>query len=708
MNVEIALRINAENMTGPEFDQLIADLERTGQSTDQVNLSADNLGKEFDALGRIVQQTSKLTLDANGHWQSAEANILNTQQASKHLETALAGVSDEQLRQIIVFRDVEGRLQEIRTGYISNAEEARRYAQGIESTTAEFAIADREAEKFTNTLAQQLTQLRSVDSNLRESVVPLRHFRLELIELNAELSTAEDGFRTVTDATQLERATQKRISALDALMQVSRDEIEAQLEIERATLSRVSTQEQAESKHAQNIRDLTAKLRQLEIDYEQEKTQITREAVEKRTQFHQKATQLRIDFAKREADARLKAHNAVFGEISRTLREIDDTETRDRTFRIFGHLLTQDVAPQKALDQAQDFITLTDGMENSLRTLETGTRVFGPIFRREFTETLQAGVTLIGEFRKKLRAPALAALAEDVRGIESISRLEAGQAERDQRTADIFAAGAATFQESENQFIDQGRAYVSRYQTEQPFSRDKIIEGTGDLVASVPLDVVDAFTETIQVRRNANAEILRIEQEAAAEIQIIQESVTLSAINKAAAIERVQRESALQRIRIENEVSERQRASFQSVVTDFLSGIAQMIAAEAQLALARRATSAISGLFSGSGAAAGAGVLSGVLLPLLGGLGLAYGASKLIGRSSPSAEVYQRSHYGSTDGSGERTNRNVTQNPGTTRATQETGTPTLEATLNVTVEASGTRLGQANERVKLKTSRWGG
>ena len=195
-------------MTGREFDQLIADLERTGQSTDQVTLSADNLGKEFDALGRIIQQTSKLTLDANGRWQSAE-----------------------------------GRLQDVRSGCISYAEAARRYAQGIEHTTAEFAGADKEVGEFSNTLAQHLTQLRSVDSNLRESVVPLRHFRLELIELDAALSETDDGFRTVADATELERATQKRLSALDALTQVSRDEIEAQLEIERATLSRVSTQE---------------------------------------------------------------------------------------------------------------------------------------------------------------------------------------------------------------------------------------------------------------------------------------------------------------------------------------------------------------------------------------------------------------------------------------------------------------------------------
>ena len=52
--------------------------------------------------------------------------------------------------------------------------------------------------------------------------------------------------------------------------------------------------------------------------------------------------------------------------------------------------------------------------------------------------------------------------------------------------------------------------------------------------------------------------------------------------------------------------------------------------------------------------------------------------------------------------------RSVQQTPGLTRASQETDTPVLEANINVNVEASGTRLGQANERVKLKTERWGG
>ena len=388
------------------------------------------------------------------------------------------------------------------------------------------------------------------------------------------------------------------------------------------------------------------------MDYERDKTRVTREETEKRMELRERAAQERIENTKREA---------------------------------------------------QDFISLTDGVENSIQRLETSISVFGAIFRREWTKSLQSGVAILDDFRHSLRAPRLSALAEDVRESDVLSRLEEGQSARDQRTAERFAAGADVFKEQDRNDTAKSLAFVSSLRKQQSFDRDRLVAGAGDLVGNVPLDVVDAVTDIVQVRRDANAELVILEQETAAEIQIIQESVTLSAENKAKAIERIERQAALRRIRIENEVSQRQRASFQSVVTNFVSGVGQMIAAEAQLALARRATSALSGLFGG--ASGGAGLFSSVLLPLFGGLSLAYGASRLIAPSSPSADVYERSQFGV---SGDGGNRSVQQTPGLTRASQETDTPVLEANINVNVEASGTRLGQANERVKLKTERWGG
>lgn len=505
----------------------------------------------------------------------------------------------------------------------------------------------------------------------RGVIEPTRRFKLELVDLRAKLLDAEDAFRNVNDVSDLERVTQSYRSAFDAVTQVRREEIEAQIAVEGTALARLDNQKRAESEHAKKIEELTVQLRQLEVDYEREKTRITREEVRKRTDLSEQAAQQRIDSAKREADALLN--------------------------------LTQGGAPRETLEQAEDFISLTDGVADSVQQLETSIYVFSALFRREFTGALQSGVAILDGFQQSLRDARLSVLAEDVRGSDVLSRLEEGQAARDQRIADIFAAGAEAFREQDRNESEQALAFVSSLRRQQAFDRGRLIEDAGNLVGAVPLDVVDAVTDIVQVRRDANADLVILEQETAAEIQHIQESVTLTAENKAKAIERIERQSALERIRIENAVSERQRASFQSVVTNFISGVGQMIAAEAQLALARRATNAISGLFGGG--AAGAGLLGGVALPLVGGLALAYGASQLISPSSTSADVYESSQFGV---SGDGANRRVQQTPGLTRAGQESDSPVLEANINVNVEASGTRLGQANERVKLKTERWGG
>lgn len=1155
MPVDIGLRISAENMTGRDFDNLVGDMQRSGRSAKDLEQNTEKLRKEFDTLGNKIKENSKLTLDSNSRWKDAQGNILNTQQASNRLESALAGVSDEQLRQIRVFRDSEGKLQDLRGGYISNAEAARRFAQGIDRTSREFAAADKEARKFSNTLTRHRTELRNVafgaaavtagmgllgksfvqagiqmegyrnglialegsaeaadvrleslrdiiqlpgvsyegatqaavrlrtvgfeaeladrtikefgnslalvgstdlsgallgfqqiisrgrvsqeeinqiversglfakalqdafgsiqseqiqaeldasgqsvqdfakifiseleeldrvdpdsaansiqnlqnslfelragfgdillptftavtqgitsmieDFNamddttksaivsvgalvtglaglttvvatagaaigalnaylvtttgasgfaglaaliapaapllvglgalaavlgtvavsagdaaattrrlaaeeanfanqvnratealnnrgdlsdrlddidkyidgltrgiqeiseavgvvesgvfrgarnpfadffgnrqrealglaeLRESAQeirsiieridaagelalptlreldrevanllfrerqsdnpnqaainaleaagqnlvrqyqriagesenvsratrevtePFRNFRYELIELNDELRSTEDAFRSATGASEIESATQARLEALAAVFEVERAEIQSNINREGAAIARLANSERAESEHAKNLRDLSTELRQLQVDYENDKTKITRDGVDARTRLEEDYARRVEEYNRRVANG-LRAANR---ERVDALREAVDQvlEINDPGFSArFGQLLSQDVAPAEALRRVQNFETLTDGLRNSIDKAGVATRFYAAILRRELYEGLQTAARGISTVQGVLQSSSS--------GIDTQAFLE-----QNRRRSEILAQAEL--------LAGQG---VSISATGEPLSfdliepdispiRDRLTSGAGDLVSSVPLDVVDAIAGSVQLRRDASAEILQLEESTAAEIQGIQESVTLSAENKAKAIERIERQSALKRIQIENAVSARQRASFQSVVTNFLSGIAQMIAAEAQLALARRATSAIGGLFGGGVAAAGgAGLLSSVLLPLVGGLSLAYGASKLVGQS-PSAAVYERS-YG---GSGEQTNRGQ-QGQGLTRASQESELPVLEANINVSVEASGTRLGQANARERLKTERWGG
>ena len=658
MAVDIGIRIKADNMTGRDFDKLVGDLKRTGSTTEQVSRSA----KGFEnRIGDMRSQLRNVTL-GTGAWTTA-IGVVGKSFAPAAIEvegitnglTALERSAEAAETQLSSLQEV---MRQPGVGY----QDAVKTAGQLKAVNVEADLADRTISEFENSLALVGNQ-------------------------------------------------------------VNLEQIGKQIEAEGLALSQLPHSESAESEHAKRIVELTAHYRQVEIDFERQKTRIHHEEVQKRTQYEEAAAQLRIDYENRVAAARLKAHNAFYGEngvLNRTLQEIAEQQVfdfkdiaaqnkRTRTTTVFEGLSVSSDEPHETLDRAQDFIALTDGVRESVQQLENGARVFSAVFKREFNETLLSGAKAYSEFVKSLRREASPAelLAES-----GIDQLELGQAGRDRQFEDELRKAAETYQESENRWIHQEQTYTKRHSGQHPFSLDRLSENTGNLVASVPLDVIDAVTNSVRVRQDGNAEILRLEQETAAEIRSIQESVTLSAEEKAREIERIERQSAVKRIQIENQVSERQRASFQSVVTDFLSGIAQMIAAEAQLALARRATSAISGLFSGGGAAAaagGVGLLSGVILPLLGGLGIAFGASQLMSRSSPSADVYQRSHYGgAVSGSGGDKSPTVQPSRGQTRVSQEDGTRTLEANLNITVEASGTRLGQANERVQLKTARWGG
>ena len=487
------------------------------------------------------------------------------------------------------------------------------------------------------------------------------------------------------------------LRALEAVSEVSREDILVQVVVsDESGMGR----ERSELEHVSRLQDIAVELRQLEVSFEQEKTRVTREEVEKRTEtsLNERAVENRIDTLERESESRLTTE-----------------------------------------------IALPDGIDESIRRLGVGLSVFRE-FTREIIGVLQSGVSVLDEFRQGLDVPRLAVLTETeipegLRASQLFEDASSGisfkETQPKELPATVFQASPEHNAPMQAQQPDKPtqlgindsdglspdvQRVIDLYREERAVelgtdipeqlsqvatASDRLSVGAGDLVAAVPFDVVDAVTDIIEIRRDANAELVILEQEAAAEIQLIQESVTLSEENKAKAIERIERETALRRIRIENEVSERQRASFQSVVTNFLSGIGKMIAAEAQLALARRATNALSGVFGGGGAvaAAGSGLFSSVLLPLLGGLSLAYGATKLIAPSSPSADVYERSQYGvSGSGSGQ----NAVQTSGLTRASEETDTPVLEANINVSVEASGTRLAQANDRVRLKTNRWGG
>ena len=664
-----SMRISADNITVHDFDKLIENLKQTETKTNELGRLTTDFGGRLTDVRTELQNISLDTGAFNDMLKLVGQEFIQTSVYMEDyrneliaLERSAANVKPTSLRDIIQLPNASPEETEQTTVPLRNVGNEAELANPSITT---FADVGQEAfgaiQSEQDTVGLEGWHIGWTEDWMNGWVESIRNLRLELVDLNATLSDTEDGLRNMAGATKLEGTTQRQLGALDNVTQVNRDGIETQLPIERATLVQLSHQERIESEHTSKLHSLAAQLREVEIGYEQEKTRFTREEVEKRTELNEHATQLRIAFTISEAATQLKTHQEMFDEIS----------------------------------------------------------------------SLQSGTEILHEIRHSLQTHHLDAFAEEVRGIDVISRVKDGQAVRELHTPKLFTTGAENFrleQEIDNAhalaFFDSlspdVQSAIDSYREQRaieldtdmtaplsqlPTLSDRFAVGAGDLIAAVPLDVVDAVTDTVQVRRDANAEIVRLEQEAAAEIQIIQESVTLNAENKAKAIERIERETALERIRIENEVSQRQRASYQSVVTNFLSGTAKMIAAEAQLALSRRATDALSGLFGG-GATGGASLFSSVLLPIVGGLSLAYSAAKLIA-PNPSVEVYQKSQYGSVGTSGEQTYQGQ-QRQGLTRASQETDTPVLEANINVNVEASGTRLGQANERVKLKTERWGG
>jgi len=539
--------------------------------------------------------------------------------------------------------------------------------------------------------------LRSLEPVTERASANIVNQGLKLAELRAAADDAAEALTNLNSSNIGEIDTQDISVAFQTAMEAMRAYYDERIALVDAALSKEKEGSEAYQKlevdRFKLVRETELAIRRLQED----STRIIRDELSKESESRKRAAEIRIDRAMRAAEVESDLNRKASDDLQRLAGVLSQYrgDERQRIFSIVNAYRDHGESLDVAIQSTKNYLTLIDGVGRSLEKGSTLLRVTSGIINRDLNRGVRVAAELWKVWGDNIEA----------------SQEKLGRFEHAGFIADLQATGQI--------LEDQG--FLTLTATGQPSTtavsevpqvtdfQGRVFEQTGNIVANVPFDVVDAIANSVRLRRDGNAEILRLEQESAAEIKLIQESVTLSAENKASAIERIERQSALQRIRIENEVSERQRESFQSVVTNFLSGIARMIAAEAQLALARRATSALSSLFSGGAAAVGgAGLASGVLLPLVGGLGLAYVASQLISRSSPSAEVYQRSEYGAVSGSGAGTVPNVQPSRGTSRAEQEGGLPMLEANINVSVEASGTRLGQANAREQLKTERWGG
>ena len=375
-----SIRISVDNMTVRDFDKLIEDLKQTETTTDEVDRHATDFGGQ---LADIRTNLQNVVLDAGAFNDTLKLVGQEFFQTSVHmedyrnkliaLERSAADVKPTSLRDIIQLPNASPEETEQTTVPLRNVGHEAKLANPSITT-----FADVGQEAFSSIQSEQVTvglkgwKIGQMEDWMDGWVESIRNLKLELVDLNATLSDTEDGLRNIAGTPKLEGTTQRQLRALDTVTQVYRDEIETQLPVESASLVQLSHQERIESEHTSTLRNLAAQLREVEIGYEQEKTRITREEIEKRTELNRRETQVRIDFALNEASTRLKTHQVVFDEIS----------------------------------------------------------------------SLQSKEEILQEMRQSLQTHHLAAFAEEVRGIDVISKLKDGQATRDLHTPEIPTTGA--------------------------------------------------------------------------------------------------------------------------------------------------------------------------------------------------------------------------------------------------------------------------
>ena len=148
------------------------------------------------------------------------------------------------------------------------------------------------------------------------------------------------------------------------------------------------------------------------------------------------------------------------------------------------------------------------------------------------------------------------------------------------------------------------------------------VQDFGNLVGAVPGDIFNAFLQSVDIQAAAEADLLVLAEQTAREKTRIYEDQTLSAQQQADALVNVEAKAAERRIDIERRVASEKRRAFDSVVTNFLSGIIRMIAAEVQLQIAKKVTAALG--FGSAASGAGAAAFGPAGLAVAGIAGLAY------------------------------------------------------------------------------------
>ncbi len=163
-----------------------------------------------------------------------------------------------------------------------------------------------------------------------------------------------------------------------------------------------------------------------------------------------------------------------------------------------------------------------------------------------------------------------------------------------------------------------------------------------DTVSNVPVDLLSAtYDSLVTIPQQMEMALDTLQERTQARIQEIKESEILSARQKASQIEQIEKDAAQRRTQIEKAANQAKIDSFQSVVTNFIGGIGQMIAEQVKLRAATAVTNALLGAPGQSSGGGGIGGILGSALPFLAavnpalaiGGGLALGAAALFSGS---------------------------------------------------------------------------
>ena len=461
----------------------------------------------------------------------------------------------------------------------------------VQHAQAVYAAQDREtALKREHSQKQQDIAQQMSDNIIKMLEQNRPDFRLDLANLETQLSDVQDRLQNATSMEALKSAYAEAMAASEQLKQKRLEEIDKDLEIAQNIIDNEETTVEAKAAAEERKANLALKRRRVEGASAKEITAIQREEAQKQ-----------IDIATEMSEAYIKQLEENKPDLRLDLAKLENQ------FSDIENRLKDAKTPEELQAAFKEAIALSEQLaQTRLKNVEAEIKIAQKII--DSTKTT---------------AEAKAEASKMIKDLE----LEQYQLEIDNEKK----LSEITEQESEKR---------------QQLRQEELSGLKGqiaDTLAAVPTDLLDAAYESLVTIPLQTRDALReLSDETQTRIQELKESETLSAREKAEQIAQIEQDAAKRRMEIEKEANQAKIDSFKSVVSNFIGGIGQMIAEQVKLRAATALTNALLGSPGQSGGGGGGiGGILGSALPFLGALnpalaiggGLALGAAALFSSS---------------------------------------------------------------------------